>query len=491
MTELIRTRDDLRKYQVYLSELIKEKPFNFLAVDMGLGKTASTLKALRDLLDQFVITRVLIIAPLLVAETVWPDEIAVWDFARPLTYELLTGDAARREYRARIDADIHIINRELVPWLVKFWGDDWPYDMVVIDEFQSFKNPRKRSEPSKKAIEAAMQRARDTVGPDAPENKLERALQGELRALKRNLTRFGAMCRARGHIERMVGLTGTPSPNGLVDLWAPTYLLDQGQRLGANYRAFTKRWFTKGHNGYGIEPRPTAHKEIMRELSDIMVSMRSEDYIELPDIVFNTVHAPLPKKAMEEYRRFKKTLVSEMYEVNASSLGVLANKLLQFANGSMYQEDGNDIEIHDAKLQALENIVEEAAGEPILVAYSFKFDLKRILKKFPKAVLAGDDPSIVKKWNAGKIPMLVGHPASMGHGLNLQHGGHIAAWYGFNYSLEYYKQFIKRLHRSGQTKKVIIHHIVAPGTDDERVLAVLNGKESTQNDVLEAVRISL
>lgn len=482
-----RSRSDLRAGQQFLAGRIKGQPKNFLAAGIGVGKTGATLAAVRDLLDEGAVARVLIIAPLLVAEDTWPNEIEMWDFARPLTFELLTGSIDRREFRAKIEADLHIVNRELVPWLVDFWGEDWPYDMVVIDEFQSFKNPRKRSEPTKTQIKAAEEAAREAV--DGDEEKYPKLLKRELSKIKRNYTRFGALCRVLKHIDYMVGLTGTPSPNGLLDLWAPTYLLDQGQRLGATFSAFRDRWFKSDFRGYTWAPHEHSHGEIMERLSDIMVAMRTEDYAELPEVSYNTIRAPLPDKAMKEYRQFERTLVSQMYDVSAQTQGVLINKLLQFASGSMYREDETIVAVHDVKLRSLENLVEEAGGAPLLVAYNFKFDLERILKKFPQAVFLGDDSSAIKRWNQGKIRMLVGHPASMGAGLNLQHGGHIAVWYGVSFNLEHYLQFNGRLYRPGQKNKVMIHHIVAPGTADERVLAALQSKGATQDSVMDAAKV--
>lgn len=489
---MILTRQHLRPYQRYLADRIVNESIGFLAVDMGLGKTASTLAAVRELLDEFAIRHVLIIAPLLVAETTWPDEMEKWDFARPLTYEVLTGNVEVRSYRARVSADIHIINRENIPWLVEFWGPDWPYDMLVVDESQSFKNPSKTNDPTKKVLDAVRARVeRET--PKGPDYELDVAIamKREVKKLPKNYTRFGALCTIRKYLDRVVLLTGTPSPQGLEDLWSQTYLLDQGERLGRNVTAFRERWFWYDKAKYRSVPRDGAQAQITSAISDIMISMRSDDYVQLPEIVFNDIEAPLPPKAMAEYKRFERTLVSEMYDVTAASQGVLANKLLQFANGSMYVEDGEDVEIHDAKLKALERIVEECNGEPILVLYSFKFDQRKILKKFPQAVAMGEDSSVVRRWNDRKIPILVGHPASMGHGLNLQQGGHIAVWYGFSYTLEHYLQANKRLHRPGQKNTVIIHRIVAPGTLDSSVLEALARKEATQDDVLDSVRLRL
>lgn len=460
-----RDRSALRPYQTYLADLIEEKECLLLAVEMGLGKTAATLTAIRRLLDFGEVTRVLIIAPLRVANDTWPDEIEAWSHARLLTYEVLTGSDEQRRQRAARPADIHIVNRENVPWLVEHLGEAWPYDMVVWDESSGLKSWKKRT-PNK------------------------------------SLTRFGAMAKARKHVKRFVELTGTPSPNGIIDLGGQIYMLDGGQRLGTSRSAYEKRWFEADYMGWNLKPRPNAEKEIMGLISDVMVGLRAEDYIAMPEVIMNTVHVDLPPKVMKEYRQFERTLVADAYDVEAVSRGVLTNKLLQFANGSLYQEGevdpvtlrrkrGPDVPVHEEKLKALDSIIEEAAGENILLAYSFRFDLARIRKRYPSAVVFDEEPDAVKLWNAGKIRLLLAHPASVGHGLNLQHGGHIAVWYGMTWSLELYQQFNKRLPRPGQLHPVVIHHIIARDTMDETALTVMSNKEATQDAVTNSVRVRL
>lgn len=460
------TPDLLREHQRWMEEKIYEQPYLLLASYMGSGKTVSVLTAARRLLDEFMVRRILIVAPLLVAETTWPDEIEGWSHTRPISYEVITGPEERRLARLAEPAEIHIINRENVPWLWRRLGKDWPYDWVVWDESSRLKAGRKRTGGGKK-------------------------LKADGSVTKPQLSEFGAICAARKRIAMVTELTGTPAPNGIQDLWGQIYLLDQGERLGRSKTAFLRRWFDSDYMGYKYTPRPHAESEIMDRIKDIMVCLKEEDYADLPPLVPNIVKAPLPKKAMEEYRRFELTLVSEEYDVEAVSRGVLTNKLLQFANGSLYNEDRDALPVHEAKLDALQRIVDEAAGQPLLVAYSFKFDLQRILKRFPKAVILAEDPDAVKKWNRGEIPMLLAHPASAGHGLNLQKGGNIAVWYGLTWSLELYQQFNKRLHRGDQTRTVFLHHIVAPGTADEDVLEAMNTKGATQDTVTDAVRVRL
>ena len=446
-----------------------------MSVEMSLGKSASTLTAVKRLLDIGETKRVLIVAPLEVAKNTWPDEIAVWEHTKHLDFTVLIGDPAKRQDKARDGASIHIINRELITWLVEFWGEAWPYDMVVWDESSRFKAGKKRSAGSKK-----------------PDPKT-----GKKRPPK--LSEFGAICSIRKFVKRIVLLTGTPAPNGLHDLWGQAYVLDFGHRLGATMHAFEGRWFDKGYMGWDMSPRPHAEGEIMGLLKDVMIGLRAEDYIELPPKVMGKVFVDLTPAQMKEYGRFEKTLITETYDVEAVSKGVLTNKLLQFANGSLYRPiegtypvEREVVHIHDAKIDALERIIEEAAGQNILVAYSFKFDLERIKKRFPSAVVFDDDPDFVKNWNDGKIRLGLAHPASIGHGLNLQHGGHIQVWFGLTWSLELYMQFNQRLARPGQANdRVYIYHILARGTNDETVYEAMNIKGATQNQITQAVRVRL
>lgn len=493
---VVRPTSMLRKYQLgcaewayrmlNLEDNVVDDGSSLMAIDMGLGKTAIALLILRRLMDAMQVERTLVIAPLLVAETVWPDEIQSWDFSRHMTFEVLTGDVDRRSFRAESRADIHIVNRENLPWLVEYFGDRWPYEFVIVDEMQSFKNPRKRTEPTKVAIGKMEKSVLAKMPKGFDDSMFAKAMVAELKKHPRKKTRFGAFCAARPYIKAVIGLSGTPSPNGIRDLWAQFFVLNRGALLGTTIRAFDDRWMTTDRSGFKKVPRQGSFEEIMRLIKDRMISLKSEDYLELPEVVVNIVSAPMPPKAMEEYKRFKRTLVSDEYDVVADTKGILANKLLQFANGSMYVEEGVSTPIHTAKLDALERIIEEANGEPILLGYSYIFDRDAIKKKFPFAQELSDDSQMVRKWNEGKIPLLIGHPASIGHGLNLQHGGHILVWYGIPWGLMDYSQMNKRLDRSGQTKKVIIHHIVSPGTIDEHVMEVLKHKGAVQDDVLAA-----
>lgn len=461
-----RSRDDLRSYQVGTVKLIKriwsdgddKIPGVILAYSMGSGKSVSTLTALRDLLDAGTIRKALIIAPLLVAETVWPTEIEDWQHLRDTTYTLIRGTEKQRQELAQQNTEIHIINKELVPWL---WmnsdrGRTWDYDVIVIDEASMLKNGKKRTKLKK-------------------------------------LTRFGALAQARSKTSAIIELTGTPAPNGLQNLWGLVYIIDRGERLGESQKRFMDRYFDVNQFSYKITERKHAKKEITEAVKDIMFSLNPADYTELPAIVPLEVKVKLPPKIMEEYRRLERTLISQEYDVEAVNNAVLANKLLQLASGSMYQEDGNDIFVHDCKLHALESIVEELDGTPLLVAYSYRFDLKRIRAKFPKAVVLNEVPDVMqtmRDWNAGKIQMLLAAPLSAAHGLNMQYGSNQACWYGLNSDLELYQQFNMRLARPGsKSSHVFLHHIIAEGTHDEDILPVLTNKDALQQDVLDATRI--
>lgn len=470
MHSLTRSRADLRPYQGVVVDSIYRNPLNMLTLQMGLGKTVATLTAIRDLLDSFLIRRVLVVGPLLVVENTWPEEIETWDHTRVLTYEVLTGSPERREARARMDADIHFINKENIPWLVEFWGDDWPYDMLVVDEISGYKNPAKENKPGKAAMKAHLEDPKRVPKPTP------------------TLTRFGALCRVRKHFDRVVGLTGTPAPNGLLDIWSQYYLLDQGRRLGFEFYAYRARYFESDYMGYKYSLREGCFDVIVERIKDITLAMRAEDWITLPERIDNVVKVTLPPKVMKRYKAFERTMILEAEEgdIEAVNSGVLTGKLLQLANGSVYNEDRDPIEIHDLKLDALEAIIEEAAGQPVLVAYSYQFDLEKLRKRFKHAVVLGEDETAIKRWNNGEIQLLLAHPQSAGHGLNIQRGGHICVFYGLPWSLEFYQQFAARLHRSGQINTVIIHHIIAEGTVDERVMEVLGDKEVTQDMLIDA-----
>lgn len=494
----LRRREDLRPYQVRLLNKIKRIPGIILALPMGSGKTGTTLTAILDLLDEGRVSKVLVVAPRLVATATWPDEIEEWEHTRLLTWTLVRVEdddqevqAARkaayrfardvigldqrearrfagrvatnvkrwkRERLATEDTEVHIINKEALPWLWEFFGQgkSWPYDMLVIDEASMFKN-------------------------------------AVMRTAKKQLSRFGVAVKARRYAKRVVLLTGTPAPKGLINLWGLAKVADGGKRLGDSKYWFQQRWFDKDYMGWNLEPKPHAEREIMERLSDIMFAMDETDCVDLPPKFDIPVKVTLPRRVMDEYRRFEESLVSEVYNVEAVNRGVLANKLLQFANGSMYREDGRHVWIHDEKLEALENIIDEANGAPVLVAYTFRFDLERIRRVFKRAVVfgEGDVRETKARWNRGEIDLLLAHPASVGHGQNLQFGGNISVWYGLTPDLEIYQQFNKRLHRSGQTKAVFNHHIIAKGTYDEDILPLLASRDATQSRIVDSVRLRL
>jgi len=480
-----------------------------LAWDMGAGKTGAVLTAIVDLFEHRKIRKVLIVAPMLVAQTTWPDEIEEWEHTTHLTYTILrvedeetrikqeedmnyiiarkrgmSVDDARswaatrttetkmrwRKELADSDAQLHIINREGLPWLWAHFrnGKDWPYDLLVIDEASMLKSGSKHVKRGKRE-------------------------KGKVKT-KAQLSQFGIIAKAREYTYSIIEMTGTPTPNGLRNLWGLTYCVDLGERLGTARTAFEERWFTQNRYNYKWKPTASAEREITERVKDIMFALDPKDYAELPPMVSVPVPVTLSKDVLAEYKKLERDNVSELYDVEAVNGGVLHNKLLQYANGSLYREDGSDVWVHDEKLYALEHIVEELDGEPLLVAYSYDFDKARIRKRFPKAVVLNetDARKTKAKWNAGEIPMLLAHPMSAAHGLNLQYGGHHLVWYGLNSDLELYMQFNKRLHRPGQTKPVFNHIIIAKGTRDEAIIPVyLDPKGATQERIMAAVRANI
>lgn len=436
----------LHDYQAYAKTWIVEHSYCGLLLDMGLGKTLTTLAAIDEIENIFCEgNKILIIAPKKVAEETWSTEIEKWDF--DFTYSKVLGSEKKRIEALEKEADIYIINRENVVWLAEYYQTKWPFTFVVIDELSSFKSSKAK--------------------------------------------RFRALRKIRPKIKRLVGLTGTPAPNSLIDLWPQIYLMDRGERLETSQTKFKDRYFKPDKkNGpivYSWTLRENAEEEIYQKIDDICISMKAKDYLNLPQRTDNIVTVSLSN--MRAYKQLERDLVLEFkdQEITASNSAVLANKLLQMANGAIYDDDKKVINIHDDKLDALENIVEESQGQPILVFYQYQHDLERLKKRFPQA----EELTTVEKWNSGKIPMLLCHPQSAGHGLNLQKGGHIIVWFGLTWSLEYYQQANARLDRQGQTEPVIIHHLVAKDTVDERVLRILQGKEKNQNALLEAVKAQL
>lgn len=435
-------------YQQFATDFILNQSICCLMLDMGLGKTVITLTALWQLaLDSFDVSRVLVIAPKRVAEDTWPKELAKWEHLTGLTSSLVLGSAAERKAALQRKAFLYIINRENVAWLVK--NHYWDFDMVVIDELSSFKS-----------------------------NKAER---------------FKAMKKVRPMVTRIVGLTGTPAPNTLMDLWPQMYLMDMGRRLGRFIGGFRDRFFLPDKRNreiiYSYKPREGAEDAIYALISDICISMKAVDYLDMPERIDNRIEVSMSPKERKLYDDFQKDMVLSIgdEELDAVNAAVLSNKLLQMANGAVYGEDKKVIPIHDRKLDALEDLVEGANGKPLLVAYWYKHDLQRIKARFKNARCI-DTAKDIDDWNAGQIPLALIHPASAGHGLNLQDGGCTIVWFGLTWSLELYQQLNARLWRQGQKHTVVIHHIVTKGTHDEDVMRALENKDTRQSALIEAVR---
>lgn len=424
-----------------------------LFLDMGLGKTVITMTAIRELVyDRFEVSRVLVIAPKRVAEDTWTREAAKWDHLQELTISPVLGTVAQRTAALDRVADLYVIGRDNVVWLVELMQKrrkGWPFDMIVVDELSSFKNPQAK--------------------------------------------RFRALRKAAPCAKRVVGLTGTPSPNGLMDLWSEMYLLDQGERLGKTISWYRDEYFRPGmRNGYTVykwEPRKGAAEQIRKRISDICVSMSAADYLQLPERIDNVIPVKLTEKERKLYDEMERDQLLQLSEdetVVALSAAAVMNKLLQIANGSVYAEGGGVVRVHEKKAEALEEIV-DTTDEPVLVFYSFRHDLETIQRRIPDArTLEG--PEDIAAWNRGEIRVLLAHPASVGYGLNLQEGGHVIVWYGLTWSLELYQQANARLHRQGQEKPVIIHHLITEGTVDEQVLRALQAKDTSQAALLAALK---
>lgn len=472
--EEILTFDHFRPYQKWMTQKMIDLPGTYIGAEMGLGKTGACLYAMQHLLRTGEIKNVLIIAPLRVAEETWPEEIAKWDFARHLKYRVVTGNQEERKAALRHGpCNVTIVNRENLLWLMKGLGlKRWNFDMIIYDEASRLK---------KGVIQTNPKPRKDGTVP-----------------MPRR-TELGCLLRVHDKTKKIIELSGTPSPNGLIDLYGPILAIDRGERLGTSMTAYKQRWFREDLRKHKITPLEGAEAAIMSRIEDIFFSLREEDYLDLPPMipVDHAVH--LSPKEMAGYREFEKEMAFEVLDrwgepevIEAVNNGVLTGKLLQYANGSLYREDGSAFKVHDKKLDVLESIVEEAAGRPILVAYSFKFDKDAIKKRFPWCRVFGDNPNDMRDWNAGKIRMLVTHPASAGHGLNFQKASNIAVWYGLTWSLELYRQFIKRLHRSGQkADKVFLHRILTVGTGDYDVLDVLKDRGATQDQITDRVRVRL
>ena len=444
------------KYQSYATDFIISHPIAAVFLEMGLGKSVITLTAITKLKAEDAICKVLVIAPLRVARDTWPSEIAKWDHLKDLDYAVAVGTEAERKAAIRKDATVTIINRENVDWLINRSGLPFDFDMVVIDELSSFKSYGAK--------------------------------------------RFKALLKVRPFIKRIVGLTGTPSSNGLMDLWAEFRVLDFGKRLGRYITRYRLSYFEPDKRNaqmvFSYKPLPDAEKQIYEKISDITISMKSVDYLDMPECIINEVPVYMSSSEQSVYDDFREDMVTKLKDdvIDAANAAVLSGKLLQMANGAVYDEEGFSHHIHDRKLDALEDLIEGANGKPVLVAYWFKHDLERIearLKSLHIPYARLDKPDSIKRWNNGEVPVMLIHPASAGHGLNLQAGGSTLIWFGLTWSLELYQQTNARLWRQGQKETVVLHHIICKDTIDEDVMAALKRKEKVQSDLINAVKANL
>lgn len=428
-----------------------------LFLDMGLGKTVTTLTAIKELkYNRFAVRKVLVIAPKKVAEGTWTKEKDKWEHTKMLRVSQVLGSQAKRIRALNTPADLYIVNRENVCWLVDYYRNDWPFDMVVVDESSSFKNHRAK--------------------------------------------RFKALASVGNLIDRMVELTGTPSPNGLADLWSQVYLLDGGERLGKRYTQFRERYFQPDKRGpagivYSYEAKPGTEESILQKISDICISMKAEDYLQLPDITYHEIPVKLDERARKAYLELEREMVLELPEdeeaISAAGAAALSNKLLQLGNGAVYDDDGNYHEVHNCKIEAFLELIESLQGKPALVFYNFRHDRIRLEKALEKMKLRVRELKTMQDeddWNAGKVDVLLTHPASSAYGLNLQQGGNHVVWFGLTWNYELYTQANKRLHRQGQEQKVIVHHLICSGTRDEDVMEALNRKEDVQNWVMQSLK---
>ena len=445
-------------YQQYAIQFLTEHPVAALLLDMGLGKTVTTLTAINELLfDRFEIRRVLVIAPLRVARDTWSAEIEKWEHLKHLKYSVAVGTSAERRQALHARTDICILNRENIRWLVEESGIPFDFDMLVIDELSGFKNHQTK--------------------------------------------RFKALKKVRPKVKRIVGLTGTPSSNGLMDLWAEFRLLDMGQRLGRFIGQYRTAYFQPDkRNGmvvYSYKPLPQAEKQIYDKISDITISMKAIDYLQMPELLMTESRVQLSKQEAERYKQLKQDLVLDLPEgeITATNAAALSNKLCQMSNGAIYDDENNMIPIHSRKLDALEDMIESANGKPVLVAYWFKHDRTRITERLRKLGVVYQEiksAESIKNWNSGKLQVALIHPASAGHGLNLQAGGNFLVWFGLTWSLELYQQTNARLWRQGQqSETVVIQHIITKGTIDEHILKALQAKDETQTALMQAVKAEI
>lgn len=446
---------EARPYQKYCITRLITDPILGLFLDMGLGKTVSTLTAINDLkYNRFQVSRVLVTAPKKVAESTWTEEQEKWDHLKLLRMQIVLGTRKQRIRKLNTPSDIYVINRDNIPWIVDYYRNEWPFDMVVLDESSSFKNPKAK--------------------------------------------RFKALTWVRSHIRRIAILTGTPAPKGLIDLWAQIYLLDEGKRLEKRITQYRERYFEPDKRDrehiFSYRPKAGGEEAIQRAISDICVSMKAEDYLDLPKCLPVFIPVMLDSKAQAAYQKLEKEMILEVAggaAITANSAGILTNKLLQLCSGAVYDENRNVIPIHDCKIEAFVETVEALNGKPALVFYNFKHDLIRIKKALEGSGLRVRElktPQDITDWNAREIDILLAHPASAAYGLNLQEGGNHVIWFSLNWSLELYQQANKRLNRPGQTERVIVHHLIVKGGMDEDVMKALEEKGSTQERLMQALK---
>jgi len=438
-------KENMHQYQDRSVNHIKTHKGSGLFLDMGLGKTVSTLTSTADMLDDFEIMKVLIIGPLRVANTVWHSEAKSWSHLQDLDFSIVTGKPEQRLTALKKDTRYHVINVENLVWLIEHYKSKWPFDMIVIDESSLFKNPTSK--------------------------------------------RFRALKKVLKYVKKRVILTGTPSPNGYMDLWSQIFILDDGERLGTSITRFRNTYFDKDFMGFNYTLKDGAAERIENKIKDIVISMKSEDYLNLPQFLPTVIDTPMTPTLMKKYKSFEEDMIMQMEgeNITAMTAAALSNKLLQFSSGAVYDEEGVVHQIHNIKFDTLDEIIEGNPNDNMLVAYNFKHELDRLKKRYPKAVVMDKEGKAVKDWNDGKIKMLLAHPASAGHGLNLQHGGSLLVWFGFNWSLELYQQFNKRLHRQGQKEIVRAMHI-AVGPIEYRLMRALAEKDVTQSKLLEALK---
>lgn len=443
-------------YQQYCIDKAIEIKKIGLFLDMGLGKTVTTLSVIKELkYNRFEVRKVLVIAPKKVAEGTWTKEKDKWEHTKMLRVSQVLGSQAKRVRALNTPADIYITNRENVTWLVDYYKNAWPFDMVVVDESSSFKSHKAK--------------------------------------------RFKALASMGNHIERMIILTGTPSPNGLDDLWSQVYLLDGGERLGKRYTQFRERYFDPGQRGnnviYNYKAKPGSEDSILEKISDICISMKADDYLQLPEITYHEIPVELDAKSKKAYLDLEREMVLDLpedeSEISVTSAAALSNKLLQLGNGAIYDGDGNFHEVHNCKIEAFLELIESLQGKPALVFYNYQHDKVRILKALERSNLRIRELKTTQDeddWNAGNIDILLAHPASSAYGLNLQQGGNHVVWFGLTWNYELYTQANKRLHRQGQKERVIIHHLVCTGTRDEDVMQALERKDNVQEWVMKSLK---